>query len=393
MFANDFFQNIPNNRFLDFNQFFRCFDRCCQTHQFQFVENEWFEQFQRHQFWQTALMQFQLWTHNDNGTTGVVNTFTQQVLTETTAFTFDHLSQRFQWTLVRASHGFTATTVIEQGVNGFLQHTLFVACDDFWCAQFHQALQTVVTVDHTAIQIVQIGSRETTTVQRYQWTQLWWQHWQHFHDHPFWLNTRTLERFQYFQTLSVFLDLRFRFGFFQFCTQNFCITIDIDGAQQFTDTFCTHECCEFITVFFVFCSKIIFRHDLALFQRCHAWISHNVCFKVQNAFDIAQCHVQYHTQTGWQGFQEPDVCCWGCQFDMAHAFTTHFCQCDFNAALFANHTTVFETLVLTAQAFVIFDWAKNFGAEQTVAFWFERTIVDGFRLFYFAVGPGTDFIR
>src|SRR5450830_1831480 len=89
-------------------------------------------------------MQFQLWTNHNNGTTGVINTLTQQVLTETTAFTFNHLSQRFQWTLVRASHGFAATTVIEQGVNCFLQHTLFVACDNFWCAQFHQALQTVL---------------------------------------------------------------------------------------------------------------------------------------------------------------------------------------------------------------------------------------------------------
>ena len=93
MFANDFFQNIPDNGFLDFNQTFGCLNGRRQSHQFQFVENERFEQFQRHQFWQTALMQFQLWTDSNNGTAGIVDTFTQQVLTETTAFTLDHFSQ------------------------------------------------------------------------------------------------------------------------------------------------------------------------------------------------------------------------------------------------------------------------------------------------------------
>ncbi len=76
-----------------------------------------------------------------------------------------------------------------------------------------------------------------------------------------------------------------------------------------------------------------------------------------------------------------------CQFDMAHALTTHFGEGNFNATFFANNATMLEALVLTAKAFVIFDRAKNFGAEQTVTFWFERTVVNGFRLFDFAERP------
>src|SRR5690606_36463268 len=104
--------------------------------------------------------------HGNNGTTGVVHALTEQVLTETTLLTLDHVSQGFQWTLVRASDGTTATAVVEQGVDRFLQHALFVAHDDVRCGQIEQALEAVVTVDHAAIQIVEIRSREAATVER-----------------------------------------------------------------------------------------------------------------------------------------------------------------------------------------------------------------------------------
>ncbi len=72
---------------------------------------------------------------------------------------------------------------------------------------------------------------------------------------------------------------------------------------------------------------------------------------------------------------------WRGQFDVRHALTTNFCQRDFNAALLADHTTVLQALVLTAQALVILYRAKDLGAEQAVTLRFERTVVDGFRLF------------
>jgi hypothetical protein len=78
---------------------------------------------------------------------------------------------------------------------------------------------------------------------------------------------------------------------------------------------------------------------------------------------------------------------------VAHALTTHFCQRHFNAALFADDTAVLQALVLAAQAFVVLDRAKDLGAEQAVTLRLEGTVVDGFRLFYFAVGPRTDFLR
>ena len=78
-------------------------------------------------------MQTQGRAYHDHGTTGVVNALTQQVLTETTLLTFNHVSKRFQRTLVGAGDGTAATTVIQQRINRFLQHALLVAHDDIGC--------------------------------------------------------------------------------------------------------------------------------------------------------------------------------------------------------------------------------------------------------------------
>ena len=80
------------------------------------------------------------------------------------------------------------------------------------------------------------------------------------------------------------------------------------------------------------------------------------------------------------------------QFDMAHTLTTYFSLSNFNTTFFADNTAVFQTLVLTAQAFVIFYWPKDTGAEKAVTFWFERTVVNGFRLLNFAERPRTDHV-
>ena len=62
-------------------------------------------------------MQFELWTDHNDRTARVVDALTQQVLTETSALAFDHVSKRLQLTLVGARHRFTATAVIQQRVN------------------------------------------------------------------------------------------------------------------------------------------------------------------------------------------------------------------------------------------------------------------------------------
>lgn len=91
VFADNFVQDILNDSFFAFNYFFRSFNGGSKITQFQFVVDERFEQFQCYFFRQIVLMQTQVWIYGDYRTIGVVNTFIEQVLTETILFIFDYV--------------------------------------------------------------------------------------------------------------------------------------------------------------------------------------------------------------------------------------------------------------------------------------------------------------
>src|SRR5476649_1238796 len=113
VFANDFSENVPNLWQFALDHFLRSLDGGSETTHFKLAENERLEQLESHFLRQTALMQTQGRTYGNYRTTRVVNTLTEQVLTETTLLTLDHVSQGFQRTLVGTCDCTTATTVVE----------------------------------------------------------------------------------------------------------------------------------------------------------------------------------------------------------------------------------------------------------------------------------------
>src|SRR2546421_9638227 len=64
MLADDFLQNVPDDRLLPLNHFPRLLDRGRMALFFQLVVDKWLEQFQSHLLGQTTLMQFEFGTHN-----------------------------------------------------------------------------------------------------------------------------------------------------------------------------------------------------------------------------------------------------------------------------------------------------------------------------------------
>ena len=120
------FQDIPNHRFLTIYNLLCRLNGLYNTTFNQFTNDKWFVQFGSHQFRNTAFTHFQFRTYNDYRTCRVVNTLTQQVLTETSLFTFQAIRKRFQRTIGVCLHCTRLTRVVEQWINSFLQHTLFV---------------------------------------------------------------------------------------------------------------------------------------------------------------------------------------------------------------------------------------------------------------------------
>ena len=59
------------------------------------------------------------------------------------------------------------------------------------------------------------------------------------------------------------------------------------------------------------------------------------------------------------------ICATGAaNFNMAHALAAHFGSGNFHTAFFANNAAIFHAFIFAAQAFVIFDRAKDARAEQ-----------------------------
>src|SRR5690606_30955558 len=184
MLTNDFVKDIPDFRTLFLDQLLRLLDRRGEALGVKTSVDERLEELERHLLWQTALVQLQFRTGHDDRATGIVDALAEQVLTEAALLALEHIGQRLQRTLVGTGDDAATTAVVEQRVNSFLQHALFVTDDDARCAQFDQALQTVVTVDDPTIEVIQIRGRKTTTIQRNERTQIRRDHRNDAHDHP-----------------------------------------------------------------------------------------------------------------------------------------------------------------------------------------------------------------
>ncbi|CAB4894516.1 unannotated protein [freshwater metagenome] len=86
-------------------------------------------------------------------------------MTETTLLALEHVAQRLEGAVAGAGDGTAATAVVEQCVDGLLQHALLVVHDDLGSTEVEQAAQTVVAVDHTTVEVVEVGGGEPATVE------------------------------------------------------------------------------------------------------------------------------------------------------------------------------------------------------------------------------------
>ena len=164
MFANDVFENVPDHRLLLLDHFLGLLDGGAVPLRFELVIDEWLEELERHFLRQTALVEFQFRADNDDGAARVVDALAEKVLAEAALLALERIARGLERAVVGATQYAAAAAVVEQSVNGFLQHALFVADDDVGCVKLHELLQPVVAVDDAAIEIVQVGGCEAAAV-------------------------------------------------------------------------------------------------------------------------------------------------------------------------------------------------------------------------------------
>ena len=235
-------KNLIDNRLTAIDDLLSRLNRLHDTALNELTDDKRFIEFGSHLFRQTALVHLQLRTYHDNRTSGVVHTFTEQVLTETSLFTLERVRERFQRTVSLGLHSRSLTAVIEERVHCLLQHTFLVTQDHIRSLDLNQTFETVVTDDDATIEVVEVRGRKTTTVQRNERTKLRRSYRQRLKNHPLRtvLTVRCTERLYYLQTFECFLTTLYRGRFVCCSTQLIAEFIEIEAAEQVIDCFSTH---------------------------------------------------------------------------------------------------------------------------------------------------------
>src|SRR5699024_2926535 len=94
------------------------------------------------------------------------------------------IGQRLERSVAGACYRSAAASVVDQGVNSLLEHTLLVAHDNIRRAQLQQSSQTVISVNNSSVQVIQVRCRETSAVKLYHRTQIRRDYRNYVHDHP-----------------------------------------------------------------------------------------------------------------------------------------------------------------------------------------------------------------
>ncbi|GIQ64111.1 hypothetical protein PACILC2_26790 [Paenibacillus cisolokensis] len=248
MLLDHFFEHVPDFRAYALDLPLGALDVMGKSFVYKLLHDERLEQLERHLFRKPALIHFQARPDNDNGTAGIVDPFAQQVLTEAALLPFQHMAERFQRPVARTGNGTSAAAIVDQRVDRFLQHPFFVLHDNVRRAEIQKPLQTVVPVNDAAVQIVQVGSGETSAVKLHHRPELRRNDGQHVENHPFRTIARIAERFDHFQPLDRTVAALALSGP-QLFLQRLHFFVDVDILQKLLDGFSAHARLKTVTVF------------------------------------------------------------------------------------------------------------------------------------------------
>ena len=389
-------EDIPDHRVFAVDNLLGRFNGLDNTAFDQLADDERLVQLGCHVFRNTHLVHLQLGADDDYRTGRIVDTFTEQVLAETSLFTLQTIRKRFERAVRFRLHGIAFARVVEQGIHGLLQHAFLVAQDDIRCFDFDQPFQTVVTDNHATVQVVQVGSGETAAVQRNEGTQFWRDHGDHLEDHPlgFIHFARFAECFHNVQALECFGLALLRGLRAGLVAQRIGELVEVHALQQRVDRFGAHHGDELVRVGVVellvafgqsiddievlfLCQQVEFGHAV---HSGGSRLNHYVTFVVNDRFEFLGRDPQQVADFRGQRTEIPDMRYRNDQRNVPHTFAAHLLLGHFHAATVADDAFVADTLVLAAMAFVVFDRTENALAKEAVAFRLVRTVVYRLRL-------------
>ena len=111
---HDVFKDVPDNRLATINNLLGALDGFHDATLDEFADDERLVKLSCHQLRQTAFAHPQLRTNNDYRTCRIVNTLTEEVLTETALFALQRVGERLQRTVALTFHCRRLAAIVEQ---------------------------------------------------------------------------------------------------------------------------------------------------------------------------------------------------------------------------------------------------------------------------------------
>ena len=344
------------------------------------LHNERLEELESHFLRKSALINLQRRTYDDNGTSGIVDTLTEQVLTEASLLTAEHLGKRLERTVAGAAcYGLAASAVIDEGVYRLLKHTLFVSDDYFRCKKLCELLETVVSVDNSAIEIVYIRRRKSAAVQLYHRADIRRDNGNDIEYHPLGAVaglSECLDNLKPLDNAKLFLTA---------CRGKFSLELlgkllYIYFAEELFHSLGTHAYAEIILVFLIHFAVFALGKELHLLEGRIAGVENDVLREIEYLFKEPRRKVEKQTYTGRYSAEIPYMRYRSGKLDMTHSLAAHFLGCNLNAAFFADLALIADSLVFSAETLPVLSRTEDFLAEKTVLFGAKRSVVYGLGL-------------
>ena len=184
MTLHDVFKDVPHDGLFAVDDLLGRLDCLHDATLDELTDDEWLIEFGGHILRQTAFVHLQLGANDDDRTRRIVDTLTEQVLAEASLLTLQTIGERFEEAVGVRLDGARLTRVVEERIDGLLEHALLVAEDDFRGADVDEPFETVVADDDTTIEVVQVGGGKASTIERNERTQLGRNDGHDFDDHP-----------------------------------------------------------------------------------------------------------------------------------------------------------------------------------------------------------------
>ena len=280
----------------------------CLLSLYKALHNERLEELKRHLFRKSALINLELGSNDDNRTSRIVDTLTEEVLTEASLLTAKHLGERLERTVARSRYGLAASAVIYQGVDSLLKHSFLVADNDIGRSHLEQILQTVVSADNAAVKIVQVGCRKASAVELYHRTDIRRNYRDNVQYHPLGTVAGLTECLDYLKALADAQLLLSR------CARELCakvgrelVEIKYRLGEQLLDSLCAHADAESVLVLFVVGFILALGQQLIADKRGITGIYYYIGCEVKHLFECAKRYIEQQTHTRGDRSEIPDV--------------------------------------------------------------------------------------